>query len=233
MWREKVTGRPTLSRSWPCVRCGGIRGVHHSYCFPSLHHLHVLLALVLISLWCWEQCNWFACFMFSSLLLPADENLSHLINESGGQSLCIMEPQKLRSAKTGRGVFRSRESDTGLSPRKFFIKMHLERSGKERWVRGFSKAKEEWGSEGKHLGPLSTHKHPAQTSDHWRDKTLVASSFEDENKWSLWDSISRSSEKFRLRVGMQLRKVWVGGKQVQDWPKESAGEISPSPGLQT
>ena len=57
--------------------------------------------------------------------------------------MCIMEPQKLLTAKTGREAFRSRESDTGLSPRKLFIKMHLERSGKERWVRGFSEAKEE------------------------------------------------------------------------------------------
>jgi hypothetical protein len=47
-----------------------------------------------------------------------------------------MEAQKLLSTKTGKEVFRSRESDTGLLARKLFIKMHLKRSGEEGWVRG-------------------------------------------------------------------------------------------------
>ena len=92
---------------------------------------------------------------------------------------------------------------------------------------------------GKRLGPLSTRKHPAQTNDLWEDETLAASYSEVENKQTLWNPNSHSSEEVWPRVDCATveglhgwRETW-GGMQVQDWPKESAEEISPSPGLET
>ena len=114
----------------------GLQDSAHSYCVASLYHLaHQLNSHLL----CWSPYDVGdngTDSHTSCLALPADENLSHLINEINGQIPYVMEAQRLLSVKTGREVFRSRAPDTGLLARKLVIKMHLERSGEEEWVRG-------------------------------------------------------------------------------------------------
>lgn len=91
-WRDKVTWN--FSSAGPDFRFGVWRG-STGFCPQSLCGLSSsfgastqLPPVVLISLAVRGQWDWFAHFM---LALPADENLSHLINEINGQIPYVME----------------------------------------------------------------------------------------------------------------------------------------------